>query len=149
MQCNEKKFKYQPQYDKDKLYSSMTDLKYEDLFSNQISGPKFEKMDKLEKLQKMRRKGTVHLSVHVASDLRMDTKESSVTDGEDKVPKSPVWHKRSKSHFMKKVNDSYKMFQGTDIDRQLFVESIIDYLENDIDEMNEKFNSKRMSYKAK
>ena len=49
---------------------------------------------------------------------------------------------------MKKVNDSYKMFQGNDIDRHLFVESIVDYLDNDIDEMNEKFNAKRIRYLA-
>ena len=30
----EKGYKYQPQFDKAKLYASMTDLKYEDLFSN-------------------------------------------------------------------------------------------------------------------
>jgi hypothetical protein len=50
---------------------------------------------------------------------------------------------------MKKVDDSYQNLKGDDIDRQLFVQSIIDYLDNDIDLMNKDFNHKRVNYMAK
>ena len=63
----------------------------------------------------MRRKGTVHLNTHVSPDLK---KESIIeTEEETKREASPAWHKRSKTHFMKKVNDSYGHFKGDNIDR--------------------------------
>ena len=67
----------------------------------------------------MRRKGTVHLNVKVSPELKQESMDKrKETEESQKVREvSPAWHKRSKTHFLKKVNDSYGHFKGDNIDR--------------------------------
>ena len=72
----------------------------------------------------MRRKGTIHLNVLVTPKLKQDSmdKRKEAEDSQSRTRElSPAWHKRSKSHFLKKVNDSYGFYKGDNIDRQQFV----------------------------